>query len=225
MRKPAFVVWSSLLVVGACLLNVGCTLDECGDAVYPLPDDPQPGVRSARHTESSWFGLLQSITYYSFDPVVMPEPDFEVRDLKAGDGALATSYRRLTLEVTAQASRGKRRGPEKLSFIYPSPSSTNIGRFGAVPERFLAGVAGMRVGGEREFTLTPEMEEIGRGSRPSSELSFLDESDGQVLALPAAQTWQFEVRLVAICKPTMCNTTTYSVPAMTNKGLMVLSCD
>lgn len=213
----------ALVAVGLTALSAptqGCDVrGECGDAVYPIVDAPQPGDSVLTRTEHGWFGLTSKV-YFSESPVFFPERDFEVRDLEVGTGAAASTYRRMTFEVTAEGIDGTITGPERVTFVYPVPDGAAfraVSIFGAVPERFLAGIAGMRVGGKREFTYDSPKEDL---------TNFFDgPSYRQVLRLPRGKTWHLQARLTAVCRPTVCRARHYTVPAMVSDKLIISSCD
>ena len=129
---------------------------------------------------------LSVISVASADPFFNGPGGMKIKDLKPGDGAVATEGMVATIHFTGWLDKGGARGRE----IYNSrgrgePVSFVIGTDGVMPA-WNAGVLGMQPGGRRMLLVPPTM---AYGNREIDEI------------IPANAAMQFIIELVRLGQP------------------------
>lgn len=185
----------SVMILFIALAVSGCS-SECGGDIYPDLED---------------LSASSAIMHASVEDGGPPGP---VTDIRRGDGAIAQPGRQLRVRVQAFDDDGQRLGDADITFLFPAFERERYGSAawgidsGEVPDYFSVHLAGMQVGGKREFVLP------GIGNGPGDEQRhFRTRGNSEPgLEIPRDNT-RLVVEVTAICKPRFCLKTRYSVPS------------
>lgn len=196
----------SLTILFITLAVSGCT-NECGSAIYPDLED---------------LSASSAIMHASVED---GGPPGVVTDIRRGDGAIAQPGRQLRVRVQAFDDDDQSLGEADITFLFPAFDRERFGSAawgidsGEVPDYFSVHLAGMRVGGKREFVLP------GIGNGPGDERRhFRTRGNSEPgLAIPRDDT-RLVVDVAAICKPRFCLKTRYSVPSAEVRSVTESGC-
>ncbi len=184
----------------------GCT-SECGGVIYPDLED---------------LSASSAIMHASVED---GGPPGVVTDIRHGDGAIVQPGRQLRVRVEAIDDDGQPLGDADITFLFPAFDREKFGSAawgidsGEVPDYFGVHLAGMRVGGKREFVLP------GIGHAPGAERRrFRTRGNSEPgLQIPRDDT-RLVVEVAAICKPRFCLKTRHSVPSAKISKVTESSC-